>query len=201
LIFDEISIGWRLCLGGSHRKFGVTPDIAVFAKAISNGYPMGAVIGNRDTMQAAQESFISSTYWTEGVGPAAALATVRKMMSSDVPGHLARIGRSVEDGWRELGRKHGIPITTPGRSELALIGFDHPEAAALTTLLTVRMLKHGFLAGAGFVATLAHQPRHVDAYLGALDEVFTEMAEAIRQGDITHRIGGPVKHSAFARLT
>jgi glutamate-1-semialdehyde 2,1-aminomutase len=67
--------------------------------------------------------------------------------------------------------------------------------------MTVRMLKHGFLAGAGFVATLAHQDRHVAAYLGALDEVFAEMSEAIRNGDITQRIGGPIKHSAFARLT
>ena len=201
LIFDEISIGWRLCLGGSHRKFGVTPDIAVFAKAISNGFPMGAIIGTRDTMQAAQESFISSTYWTEGTGPAAALATIRKLMRHDVPQHLARIGRSVEDGWRELGRKHGVPVLTPGRSELALIAFDHPEAAALTTLMTVRMLKQGFLAGAGFVATLAHEPRHVDAYLGALDEVFTELAIAIRDGDIARRIGGDIKHSGFARLT
>jgi glutamate-1-semialdehyde 2,1-aminomutase len=201
LIFDEISIGWRLCLGGAHRKFRVTPDIAVFAKAISNGYPMGAIIGTRDTMQAAQDSFISSTYWTEGVGPAAALATIRKMKQHDVPEHLARIGRRVENGWRALGLKHGVPVTTPGRSELALIGFDHPEAAALTTLMTVRMLSHGFLAGAGFVATLAHTDRHVDAYLGALDEVFSEMSTAIRNSDITQRIGGPVKHSAFARLT
>ena len=107
----------------------------------------------------------------------------------------------MEDGWRELGRKHKLPVTTPGRSELALIGFDHPEAAALTTLMTVRMLKRGFLAGPGFVATLAHEDHHVNAYLAALDEVFAEMAAAIRDGDITRRIGGPVKHSAFARLT
>ena len=122
-------------------------------------------------------------------------------MRQDVPQHLARIGRRVEDGWRELGRKHHVPVTTPGRSELALIGFEHPEAAALTTLMTVRMLKHGFLAGGGFVATLAHEDRHVDAYLAALDEVFAEMATAIRAGDIASRIGSPVKHSAFARLT
>jgi glutamate-1-semialdehyde 2,1-aminomutase len=126
---------------------------------------------------------------------------VRKLRRVDAPAHLARIGRKVEGGWRELGRKHRVPVTTPGRPELALIGFDHPEAAALTTLMTARMLKHGFLAGAGFVATLAHQDRHVEAYLAVLDEVFAEMAAAIRDGDIARRIGGPVKHSAFARLT
>ena len=200
LVFDEISIGWRLCLGGAHRKFGIEPDLAVFAKALGNGFPIGAIIGNRDTMEAAQSSFISSTFWTEGVGPAAALACLRKQMTIDVPAHLATIGSQVIEGWKALGTKHGVPVVTPGRPEMALLGFDHPEAAALTTLMTARMLHRGFLAGGGFNAMLAHEPRHVSAYLDALDEVFTELAEAIENGDIASRIGGPVKHSGFARL-
>ncbi len=69
----------RLCLGGAHLLYGVNPDIAVFAKTISNGFPMGAVIGNELTMEAAQKSFISSAYWTEGVGPAASVACIEKM--------------------------------------------------------------------------------------------------------------------------
>ncbi len=201
LIFDEISIGWRLCLGGAHRKFGVNPDLAVFAKALGNGFPIGAVIGNRDTMQAAQTSFISSTFWTEGIGPAAALACVRKMMSVNIPAHLEKIGSLVVEGWQKLGRKHGLPVKTPGRPELALLAFDHPEAAALTTLMTAQMLKRGYLSGNGFNATLAHEPRHVAAYLAALDEVFSEMAGAILDGDIKQRIGGPIKHTGFTRLT
>ncbi|HQW29222.1 MAG TPA: aminotransferase class III-fold pyridoxal phosphate-dependent enzyme, partial [Verrucomicrobiales bacterium] len=201
LIFDEISIGWRLCLGGAHLKFGVSPDIAVFAKALGNGFPIGAIIGTRDTMQGAQSSFISSTFWTEGVGPAAALACVRKMMRLDVPGHLAKIGALVIAGWQALGAKHGIPVKTPGRPELAILSFDHPEAAALTTLMTAKMLERGYLAAGGFNAMLTHEPRHVDGYLVALDEVFAELAEAIRDGDIVPRIGGPVKHTGFARLT
>jgi glutamate-1-semialdehyde 2,1-aminomutase len=201
LIFDEISIGWRLGLGGSHLKYGVDPDIAVFAKALGNGFPIGAIIGNRETMQAAQSTFISSTFWTESVGPAAAVACVRKMMTHDVPGHIAMIGRLVIDGWRELGHKHNLPVKTPGRPEAALLAFDHPEAAALTTLMTVEMLKRGYLAAGAFNASLAHEPRHVTAYLSALDEVFAELSAAIADGDIAKRIGSPVKHTGFARLT
>ena len=78
LVFDEISSGWRMHLGGVHLKYGLMPDIAVFAKAIGNGHPMAAIIGRRRIMDAAQTSFISSTYWTEAVGPTAALATIRK---------------------------------------------------------------------------------------------------------------------------
>jgi len=201
LVFDEISIGWRLCLGGSHLKFGVDPDMAVFAKSISNGFAMGAVIGNRETMAAAQSTFISSAYWTEGVGPAAAVAAVSKMRRLDIPPHLAKIGSQMNKGWRELGARNNVPVTTGGRPDSVVLGFDHPDANALMTLFTIRMLSHGFLASSGFNPTWAHQPRHVDAYLRAAESVFTEIAQAIEHNDVAARIDGKAKHTMFARLT
>lgn len=201
LVFDEISVGWRLCLGGAHLKHGVTPDLAVFAKALGNGFPIGAVVGKAETMEAAQRSFISSTFWTEGVGPAAALACVRKMRRIDVPAHLVSMGALVRTGWTELGAKHGLPVKVGGRPEMNLLAFDHPESAALLTLMTARMLKPGFLAAGGFNPMLAHEPHHIALYLAALDEVFGELATAIAANDISGRIGGPVKHTGFARLT
>jgi glutamate-1-semialdehyde 2,1-aminomutase len=202
LVFDEITIGWRLCLGGAHRKFGVEPDLAAFAKATSNGFALGAVIGTRPVMEAVQTTFISSAYWTEAVGPAAGLAAVGKMQEIDVPTHLARIGSLVMEGWRRLGERHGLPIRPAGRPEIASLTFDHPEAAALQTLMTARMLAKGFLAAASFNAMLAHEPRHVDAYLAALDEVFRELRDAIHEppASLHSRIGGPVKQTGFARL-
>ena len=122
-------------------------------------------------------------------------------MRLDVPGHLAKIGALVIAGWQALGAKHGLPVKPPGRPELAILSFDHPEAAALTTLMTAKMLERGYLAAGGFNAMLTHEPRHVNGYLIALDDVFAELAEAIRDGDIVPRIGGPVKHTGFARLT
>lgn len=201
LIFDEISIGWRLCLGGAHLKFGINPDLAVFAKALGNGFPIGAVVGNSSTMQAAQSSFISSTFWTEGTGTAAALACVEKLMTLDAPTHLETIGSLVLEGWQRLGMKYGLPVKTSGRPQAAQISFDHPQSSALTTLMTVRMLKLGFLAGSSFNATMAHEPRHVDAYLGALEEVFRELKQATTSDNLEQQIGSPVKHSGFARLT
>jgi len=200
LIFDEISIGWRLCLGGAHLKFGVNPDIAVFAKTISNGFAMGAVIGNEDTMAAAQESFISSAYWTEGVGPAAGVATIKKLMRIDVPAHLRHIGQRVLDGWTKLGAEHKLPVKAGGRPEMTVLAFDHAKQPALLTLMTARMLAKGFLAAAPFNPMLAHEDRHVDAYLAALDGVFGEMALGLKKDDLETRIGGPVKHTGFARL-
>lgn len=200
LVFDEVSIGWRLCLGGAHLLFGVTPDMAVFAKALGNGFPIAAILGRRETMDAAQASFISSSFWTEGVGPAAGVAAVKKMMRLDVPAHVKRIGERVRAGWLDLAKRHSLPITSTGYVCWAGITFNHPEAAALSTLFTVRMLSHGFLASAGFYPMLTHQDHHADAYLAACDPVFAELAAALRNGDVRQRIGGPVKHTGFARL-
>jgi len=76
LVFDEISIGWRLEHGGAHLRYGVEPDMAFFSKALGNGHPIAAVIGTQQAMAGAHASFISSTQWTESVGPTAALATL-----------------------------------------------------------------------------------------------------------------------------
>ncbi|MFH1246880.1 MAG: aminotransferase class III-fold pyridoxal phosphate-dependent enzyme, partial [Candidatus Micrarchaeota archaeon] len=93
LIFDEITSAWRMTNGGVYKNFNVNPDIVVFAKAMSNGFPMAAVVGKTEVMDAAQQSFISSTYWTEGIGPTAALATIRKLGEKNVPKHIVSIGQ------------------------------------------------------------------------------------------------------------
>lgn len=201
LVFDEISVGWRLILGGAHRKYNVEPDIAVFAKAISNGHAMAAVIGRAAVMQAAQESFISSTYWTEGVGPTAAIATIRKMQRIDVPSHVADIGDRWRAGLEALSGKHGVPMTFSGHPAISRFAFDHPDSLALETLFTVRMLNQGILAATALYATLAHQPEHVDRYLAAADEIFAELRQAIENHDAATRIGGPIHHTGFRRLT
>lgn len=204
LVFDEISSGWRMHLGGVHMKYGLAPDIAVFAKAISNGHPMAAIIGRRSVMDAAQRSFISSTYWTEAIGPTAALATIGKLKQLDIAAHTERIGGLMREGWHERGQRYGIPIKLSGHSALLHLGWDHAQAAALGTLFTVRMLDRGFLAGSGFYPSLAHTERHIDHYFQAAEPVFAEVAEAIDAGDVLQRLqrsGSSVRHSGFARLT
>ena len=201
LVFDEISVGWRLALGGAHLRYGLTPDVAVFAKALGNGHPIGAIIGRGPVMEAAQSSFISSTYWTEGVGFTAALATIRKLEHLDAPAHVAAIGQRFRDGWQRLGQSHGVPVRATGHPAIQTLSFDHPESTALGTLFTTRMLDRGFLVGGGFYPSLAHQPRHVDACLAAADDVFAELAEAIRRNDCASRLEGPARHTGFARLS
>jgi glutamate-1-semialdehyde 2,1-aminomutase len=200
LIFDEITISWKLCLGSAHLKYGVTPDMAVLAKSLGNGHPMSAIIGKADTMRAFQDTFISSAYWSEAVGPAAAVAAVKKHMRVDVPAHIDSIGTRVREGLGQLAQAQNVPWKFTGHPAVQFFAFDHPKSAALVTLWTVRMLSHGFLAAGGFYPMLAHEDSHVDAFLDACAPVLVELGEAIRADDIENRIGGPVKKSGFHRL-
>ncbi|MGC9970651.1 MAG: aminotransferase class III-fold pyridoxal phosphate-dependent enzyme [Bryobacteraceae bacterium] len=200
LIFDEVTSGWRMNTGGIHALYGVSPDIAVFAKGISNGYPMAAIIGAADVMQAAQTTFISSTYWTERLGPAAALATIRKHSTCQVPSHLVRIGTAVQQGWAAAARRAGLSVCISGIAPLGHLSFNYPNGLAMRTLFTQLMLQRGFLATGAFYATFAHQPEHVEAYLDAVSECFHTIAEAHAAGTVESSLEGPVAHAGFQRL-
>ena len=201
LIFDEITIGFRLCFGGAHLKYSVEPDIAIFAKSLGNGHPIAAIIGTREAMKGANDSFISSTYWTEGVGPVAALATLDKMESSAVHEYVDRVGERVIKSWALSAEKHGLPVTAGGCYPcLAHFAINHEKKEALRTLYTQMMLERGFLAGLNFYPSLAHDVITVSLYEKAIDEVFGEMARIVEEDRILESLKGPVAHSGFKRL-
>ena len=201
LIFDEVTIGWRLLYGGAHLRFGVNPDMAVFAKALGNGHPIGAVIGTRQAMEGAHSSFISSTYWTESVGLAAALATLDKMQRIDVPAHIACIGKKVQGYWKQYAGEHGLPIRVDdGYPCVARFSFEHELSEELRTLYTQLLLERGFLGGRLIYASLAHTDEIVGLYGAAIDEVFGEIAAALAAGKVREMLKGPVAHSTFKRL-
>jgi glutamate-1-semialdehyde 2,1-aminomutase len=200
-IFDEVSAGFRLNTGGAHMVLGVAPDIAVFAKAIGNGNPMAAIIGTGDAMQAAQETFISSTNWTERTGPAAALATLAKHKRLDVGPQLVKTGEAVRDVWRRAANANGVAITVGGGlAPLARFSFDVPDPAPVRTLFSQLMLDRGFLAGTAFYAMYAHLPEHVEQYAAAVTESFRELRTALDTDTVTDQLRGPVAHSGFQRL-
>ncbi|MDW7659060.1 MAG: aminotransferase class III-fold pyridoxal phosphate-dependent enzyme, partial [Bacillota bacterium] len=201
VIYDEITIGWRLTFGGAHLKLGISPDIAIFAKALGNGYPIGAVIGARAAMEGAHRSFISSTYWTEGIGPVAALATLRKMEQVKAHEHAAQIGTAVSAVWKERAAEHGLRIQTgDGYPCLAHFKFAYDNSETLRTLYTQLMLERGFLGGVSIYPTTAHTTDVVSLYDAAVSDVFSILAQAIRQDCVDSLLRGPVAHSGFRRL-
>lgn len=201
LIVDEITAGFRLNLGGAHLLFNLEPDIAVFAKGISNGFPMAVIIGKKKVMEVAQDTFISSTNWTDRTGPVAALATIRKMQEKNVPAHLVNVGERIQKGWKELALKHGIRIKVAGIYPLGHFSFDYKNPLVLKTLFTQIMLEKGFLATTAFYASYAHKEPHIKKYLKAVDSTFKVIAKAIAGGRPEKYLKGPVCHSGFRRLT
>jgi glutamate-1-semialdehyde 2,1-aminomutase len=198
-IFDEISSGLRMVTGGAHLTLGVQPDIAVFSKALGNGYPIGAVIGRGDVMDAAQRSFISSTCWTERVGPAAALATLRKHRSTNTGPHLMALGTAVQKGWTALAAKHGLAVHVGGIPPLSHFSFDREPPLSKAYFVQL-MVDQGILASTIFYPMWAHRDEHVARYLDACDVAFAQVAEALTAGNIAARLRGAPAVSGFRRL-
>jgi glutamate-1-semialdehyde 2,1-aminomutase len=201
LIFDEITSGFRLNNGGAHLLYGVDPDIAVFAKGISNGYPLGVVFGRESVMQSAQSTFISSTYWTERIGPAAAIATIRKFCANNAYKKLISIGKMVQEGWANAGLRNGLDINVSGIYPLSHFSFDHPNGQVMMTVFVQLMLERNFLASGRFYANYAHQISHVKLYLDSVNEVFDIIKTEDQNGTLNDMLKGPVAHSGFKRLT
>jgi glutamate-1-semialdehyde 2,1-aminomutase len=200
LVFDEITSGFRLYCGGIHMHYGVQPDLAAFAKAMANGYPMAALIGRRSVMDAAQDTFISSTFWTEKIGPTAALAAIRKYRGKEVHRHQIAVGELVHKGWIAAARESGLEIQVKGIAPLVNFSFVHPQAPALATLFTQCMLERGYLAGPRCHATLAHDEQLIGVYLDDMQAAFAQVGAAAKSGKVEEELRGPVMQPDFVRL-
>jgi len=173
LIFDEITSGFRMCPGGIHRRYGIYPDMAVFAKSMANGYAMAAVMGTESVMQAAQSTFISSTNWTDRIGPVAALATIDKYNKHAVHNHIINIGTQTQKIWTEMAAKNNLKILVSGLPTLAAFQFESDFSMQMQTRFVIEMLERGFLGFRQFKASYAHTNEDILLYEKAVDEVFS----------------------------
>jgi glutamate-1-semialdehyde aminotransferase len=201
LIFDEVTSGWRMNVGGVHALYKVIPDIAVYGKAMGNGYSMAAVVGKKVVMESAQESFISSTYWTEGIGLVASIATINKCIDKKVPEHLIAIGKQISRGWENLSKKYSLPLEVMGIPPLTTFHFISDNSQIMHTLFTQEMLERGFLASKSVYVSYSHSNQHVEDYLSNVEEVFGIIQQGIENGKIESLLKGPVAHEGFKRLT
>lgn len=200
LIFDEVSSGFRLNTGGVHLSLGIEPDMAVFAKAISNGYPMAAIIGRDDVMASAEKTFISSTYWTDRIGPVAALTTINKYQRENVSIHLSKIGKAVQDLWTQAASEVGLSINVYGIYPMSYFKFNGPDSQVMMTYYVQEMLKYGFLASNRFYANFAQQISHVEEFGIAIRKVFREIADFSSQGPMINYLTKSVSRPGFHRL-
>ena len=200
LIFDECTSGFRETYGGLHLKYGVNPDMAMFGKALGNGYAITAVIGKREVMEAAQKSFISSTFWTERIGPTAALKTLEVMKREKSWEFISETGLKIRKGWRQLGNKHHLRIVDWGIPALTGFTIESPNALAYQTLITQEMLGKGYLARNGIYVCTDHTAEKIESYFNALDPVFELISECENGRDVESLLKGPIAHTGFSRL-
>lgn len=200
LIFDECTSGFRETFGGLHKKYGVEPDMAIFGKALGNGYAITAVIGRRDIMEAAQTTFISSSFWSERIGPSAAVKTLEVMERERSWEFVTRSGLEVRRRWQGMADRHGLTLEHWGIPALAGFTVKSPRSLAYKTLITQEMLARGFLAGNSVYSSTAHTPEIVESYFTALDPVFGLIRECEDGRDVMGLLKSPICHDGFKRL-
>lgn len=203
LIFDEVVTGFRMALGGAQGYFGVTPDLATFAKTVSNGYPMGAVVGRREVMQTAEEQFISSTYWTDAIGTAAALACLKKIQRTGAIAKVWDLGRSLQAGLEQAIADSGAPAKVEGWPPLVILAFNHADEAtarAMKTFYVRGMLARRYLATGSHYLTVAHTPEEIHAYLAAAKEVLGGLKGSLDRGTLMADIDEKSCQPLFRRL-
>ena len=201
LIFDECTSGFRETFGGIYQKYGVEPDMAMFGKTIGNGYALTAVVGRKSVMEAAQTTFISSTFWTERIGPTAALATLKVMERVKSWEIITETGNKMRSGWQELADAHNLDIIISGIPSLSTYSFNSEKALEYKTLISQEMLKKGYLASTIFYASTAHNKDNLSLYFTALDEVYKLIKKCENQElNIEKLLEGPVCHGGFKRL-
>ncbi len=200
LIFDECTSGFRETYGGLHKKYNVEPDMAMFGKALGNGYAITAVLGKKSIMEAAQNTFISSTFWTERIGPTAALKSLEIMQKEKSWLYITQVGLKIRQKWVEIAKNTNITIKTWGIPALGGFSFTGQEALACKTFLTQELLEQGILAGTSVYCSLAHSPKLLAKYLEKVEKVFGIIKDHDNGLGIRKKLKGPICHAGFKRI-
>lgn len=201
LIFDECTSGFRQTFGGLHKLYDVNPDIAWFGKALGNGYSIAAIIGKREIMDCAQNSFISSTFWTERTGPVAALETLKQMEKIKSWEIITNKGLKIQKTWAEIANRNNLEIQVLGIPALSTFSIKSKEWIKYKTFITQEMLKKKYLAtNALFVSTM-HDDATLENYFDILDGIFNKISKFENKSlSVDKFIEGPVCQTGFQRL-
>jgi len=175
LIFDECTSGFRESFGGLHLKYKVNPDIAIFGKALGNGYAINAIIGKKEIMTALKTTFVSSTFWTERIGPTAALETLKIMKEKKSWETITEIGKKIKKNWRKIANENSIDIDILGIDSLPKIYFKSKNNLKYKTYLSQEMLKKNILASNAVYACVQHDKKILNKYFDLLYQIFRDI--------------------------
>src|SRR5690606_18862471 len=193
----------RFSAGGVQPAVAVTPDMAVFAKSLSNGYAMGAVVGRRTVMEPAARMFISSTYWSDTVGLRAALTTLRRIRERDVPARLRHTGQTLQTRLNDLAGQTGCPVRCTGLDVHPQLKFaidDERLRSQVSTLYIQEMARRGCHGYTSFYLNAAQGEAEIEQTLAAAGETFALIADALRQGSVEQKLECMPGEESFHRL-
>lgn len=201
LIFDEVSSSFRQTIGAIYKMYDLEPDVVVLGKALGNGHPISAILGKRNVMEAAQDSFISSSYWTERVGFVAALETIHQFESNNVIDYLKELGHYLDAGFQRIFQELKLSIRNIGMTPVPVLEIQEGNPLLIKTIFIQEMLKKGFLVSTVIYLSYAHNKEIIDRYLDATYKVFVRVKAGIEKGNLNEQLKGPICHSGFSRLT
>jgi glutamate-1-semialdehyde 2,1-aminomutase len=200
LIFDECTTGFRETLGGLHKKYKVNPDLLVLGKAMGNGYAITSVLGKDKIMNNIKNTFVSSTFWTERIGPAAALKTIEIMEKKKSWKIITSRGKYIIDNWKKIAKKNNLKIIIKGIPALCSFYFESKNNNAYKTYITQEMLKYGFLATNVVYLSTAHSKLIIDKYLKKMNIIFKEIREFEDGKDVYSYLETQLATESFSRL-
>jgi glutamate-1-semialdehyde aminotransferase len=199
LIFDEISSGFRVNIGGMHLLHDIEPDIVVLGKALGNGFPISAILGVDKVMSAAQNTFISSSYWTERTGYVAALETLKFFEENNVIEKIGKMGMYIRKELTKIFTNNGLDIdVSGGLDSVVAMNIQEESLLLLKTVFTQEMLKRGFLASNLIYVSYAHTKEIVDKYLENAADIFKIIAD--KKESLEELLEAEVSHDGFTRL-
>ncbi|MBM3458326.1 MAG: aminotransferase class III-fold pyridoxal phosphate-dependent enzyme [Armatimonadetes bacterium] len=203
LIFDEVSTGYRPALGGAQELLGVTPDLAVFAKSMSNGYAMGAVVGRRSVMESAGPMFVSSTYWSDAIGLVASLATLAELRSTEGVARLQATGRLLQQQLNAALNEVGLPGQCTGpcwHPTLQFTALSDQDRRLAATLFIQEMARAGILTLTGFYMNCAHSAEDVGQTASAARGAFEKIRAGLEGGSLQAFLQVEVVEEPFRRM-
>ena len=176
LIFDECTSGYRENMGGVHLKYKVNPDMAIFGKALGSGFAINSIIGKREVMKKAENTFISSTFWGERIGYTAALASINEFKRLNAFKIIENNGKMIKKIWIDLSKKYNVPIKLKGTNSIPSFEFlrNHTKKK---TFITQEMLKNKILATNMIYVTIFHNKKNINQYVKVLDKVFSDISK------------------------
>lgn len=204
LIYCEVSSGFRLKTGGLYTKYKITPDIVTLGKALGNGFPISAIMGNKDIMNAVQDSFISSSYWTERTGYVAGLKVIEVFEKMKIANYLKKIGTYFDKNFKKMCNELKINFINKGLISVPIIAFNSGDPLLdrkIKTYITQEMLKKSYLVSNVVYLSSAHNTKNIDRYFEEIYELLYKIKDNLNHEFLDKNLKNEVCHSDFKRLT